>query len=106
MSNSKTSFAYRRRLSNVIKVASLLAALAFVTVVLEQPRLTASPSHPRATAEQGTRSALSQAATGERSDAAMRGDATTKAASESLPEYFPGQFAQPGGTVDQHPASF
>jgi hypothetical protein len=52
MSRSRPSVSRRRRLHTPIKIAALIAALAFVTVVLEQPRLTASPSRPRATAEQ------------------------------------------------------
>jgi hypothetical protein len=52
MSNSRRSYASRRRLLSTIKVAALIAGLGLVTVMLEQPPLTASPNPPRASVEQ------------------------------------------------------
>ena len=107
MSRSQLSFSTRRRLNTSIKVAALVAALAFVTVVLEQPRLTAASNHPQATAEQSLYPAQGRAAT----DLATEKAATAESrlppsASEYLPAYFPSQFAAPGGPVDTQPPTF
>jgi len=90
-----------RRLSTSIKVAALVAALGFVTVMIEHPRLTASPSSSVASVEQslywsdvgGTAMASSLSEPG--------------ASSESrLPTYFPSQFAPPNGEVESQPPTF
>jgi hypothetical protein len=65
-----------------IKVTALIAALGFVTVMLEQPRLTASPSYPR-TSEVAPLPAPDNAAT-----------------------YFPSRFPAPGGEVASLPPTF
>jgi hypothetical protein len=52
MSKPRRSYASRKRLLAAVKVAALLAALGFVTVILEQPGLTASPTRSRASLEQ------------------------------------------------------
>jgi hypothetical protein len=106
MSRSKLSFSNRRRLNTSIKVAALFSALAFVTVVLEQPRLTAAPNHPRASTEQGPYQASERVP----ADVATASAATTALSvpkpSESLPTFFPGQFAAPSGPVDTQPPTF
>ena len=52
MTHSRRSYASRRRLLASVKVAALLAALGFITVMLEQPGLIASPSNSRPSIEQ------------------------------------------------------
>jgi hypothetical protein len=52
MSHLRRSYTSKRRLHTAAKVTALIAALGFVTLMLEHPRLTAAPSHPRATIEQ------------------------------------------------------
>ena len=107
MSKPRRSFSSRKRLLASVKVAALLAALGFVTVMLEQPRLTASPSNPATSVEQSPyrtdaggapmiRSMSERAALGE----------SRLPASESLPAYLPGQFAPPGGEVEPQPPPF
>ena len=66
----------RRALNTTLKVAALVAALGFVTVMLEHPRLTAAPSMPDAGA------ALMNVT------------------------YFPSQFAPPSGEIEPLPATF
>ncbi|MDQ6917685.1 MAG: hypothetical protein M3023_07685 [Pseudomonadota bacterium] len=105
MRHSRLSFAKRRRLNTAIKVAALFAALAFVTVVLEQPRLTASPKQSQATVEQSLYSPQQQTMTA--ADPAAAGESIVRSsASEQLPVYFPGQFAPPRGEVEAQPPSF
>jgi hypothetical protein len=72
--------------------------------MLEQPRLTASPSNPRTSLEQlypsnagGAPMAMSEPAASAES---------RLPASESLPAYFPGQFAPPAGEVEPQPPTF
>jgi hypothetical protein len=106
MSKPRQSYSSRKRLLASVKVAALLAALGFVTVILEQPRLTASPTGPRTSLEQlypadadaapMTRSMSEPAATAK----------SPVAASEYLPTYFPSQFATPGGEVEPQPPTF
>ena len=109
MSKPRRSFSSRKRLLVSVKVAALLAALGFVTVMLEQPRLTASPSNPATSVEQSpyrtdaggapmTRSMSERAASGE--------SRLPASASESLPAYFPSQFTPPGGEVEPQPPTF
>ncbi|HWZ72253.1 MAG TPA: hypothetical protein VN326_12380 [Casimicrobiaceae bacterium] len=109
MSKPRRSYSSRKRLLTSVKVAALLAALGFVTVMLEQPRLTASPSNPAKSVEQSpyrtdaggapmTRSMSEQAAAGE--------SRLPVSASESPPTYFPGQFAPPSGEVEAQPPTF
>ena len=107
MSHSRLSFSKRRRLNTAIKVAALLAALAFVTVVLEQPHLTASPKQPRATVEQSYYSAPDQPPAAAMAELAKTGETRLPgSASEYPPSYFPGQFAPPRGEVEAQPPSF
>ncbi len=109
MSNPKQSYSSRRRLSASIKVAALIAALGFVTVMLEQPQLTASPSSPRTSIEQSLYPTDAGGApmTRSMSEPAASGKSRLPAsASEYLPAYFPGQFAPPGGGVEPQPATF
>ena len=109
MFKPRRSYSSRKRLLASVKVAALIAALGFVTVMLEQPRLTASPSNPGTAVEQSphrtdaggapmSRSALQSAASG---DSRLPGST-----SEHLPAYFPGQFAPPGGEVESQPPTF
>jgi hypothetical protein len=109
MSKPRRSYSSRKRLLASVKVAALLAALGFVTVILEQPRLTASPSKPGTSIEQSlyrtdpggapmSRSAPEAAASAEPSLPASTSD--------HLPAYFPGQFAPPGGEVEPQPPTF
>lgn len=98
MSKPRRPYSSRKRLLTSVKIAALLAALGFVTVMLEQPRLIASPSNP-ATSEQSPY----------RTDAAgapMSRSMSERAAAESLPAYFPGQFAPPGGEVEPQRPTF
>ena len=97
MSNPRRSYSSRKRLLASVKVAALLAALGFVTVVLEQPRLTASPTSPRTSLEQ-----LYPTDAG----GAPMTRSVSEPASEHLPTYFPGQFAPPGGEVEPQPPTF
>ena len=109
MSNPRRSFSSRRRLNASVKVAALIAALGFVTVMLEQPRLIASPSTPSTSIEQSLYSTDAGGATMTRSmsEPAASGESRLPAsASEYLPAYFPSQFAPPGGEVESQPATF
>jgi hypothetical protein len=90
-----------RRLNTSIKVAALVAALGFVTVMMEQPRLTASPSSSVASVEQSLY--WSDVA-----GAAMASSLSEPAAAgeSRLPTYFPSQFAPPNGEIDSQPPTF
>jgi len=89
----------RSRLNTSIKVAALVAALGFVTVMIEQPRLTASPTV--ASVEQS----LYWSDVG---GTAMASSLSEPAASSEsrLPTYFPSQFAPPNGEVESQPPTF
>jgi hypothetical protein len=112
-----------------IKVTALIAALGFVTVMLEQPRLTASPSHPGTSLEHRTHGAnaadarltISKASPGpslyptESADAPLNSKAEAAASgetpmpapsSENAAVYFPGRFAPPGGEISSLPPTF
>ena len=109
MSNPRRSYSSRKRLLASVKVAALLAALGFVTVMLEQPRLTASPRNPATSVEQSPYRTDAGGApmTRSMSERAPFGESRLPAsASESLPAYFPGQFAPPGGEVEPQPPTF
>jgi hypothetical protein len=69
----------RRALNTTLKVAALVAALGFVTVMLEHPRLTASPSMPTS---------------------------TDAGAALMNVTYFPSQFAPPSGEIEPQPTTF
>jgi len=84
MNRPRRSYGSRRRILTTIKVTALIAALGFVTVMLEQPRLTASPSHPR-TSEAAPLPAPSP---------------------DSAATYFPSRFPAPGGEVASLPPTF
>jgi hypothetical protein len=88
MSKPRPSYSSRKRLLASVKVAALLAALGFVTVVLEQPQLTASPTGPRTSLEQ------------------LYATDASAAPMTHLPTYFPSQFAPPGGEVEPQPPTF
>jgi hypothetical protein len=106
MSKPRRSYSSRKRLLASVKVAALLAALGFVTVVLEQPRLTASPTSPRASLEQ-LYPADAGGASVTRSVSEPPASAKSQlSASDHLPAYFPGQFAPPGGEVEPQPPTF
>lgn len=81
MTKPRRSYASRRRLLTTIKVAALIAALGFVTLMLEQPRLTASPSHPETSLQQPP-------------------------SSDNAAAYFPGRFAPPAGEIESQPPTF
>jgi hypothetical protein len=105
MSKPRRSYASRKQLLASVKIAALLAALGFVTVVLEQPRLTASPTSARTSLEQ----LYPTDAGGAPMTRSMSEPAAGKSqlpASEHLPAYFPGQFAPPGGEVEPQPPTF
>ncbi|HXL83276.1 MAG TPA: hypothetical protein VN989_04025 [Casimicrobiaceae bacterium] len=105
MSKPRRSYSSRKQLLASVKIAALLAALGFVTVVLEQPRLTASPTSPRTSLEQ----LYPTDAGGAPMTRSMSEPASVKSqlpASEHLPAYFPGQFAPPGGEVEPQPPTF
>ena len=106
MTNSKRSFASRRRLNTTLKVAALIGALGFVTLMLEQPRLTASPTRSVEQSLYQTGSAGTSAARSMSEPAASGATPLPESASEYLPAYFPRQFAPPGGEVDAQPPSF
>jgi hypothetical protein len=84
MYRPRRSYRSKKRLLTTIKVTALIAALGFVTVMLEQPRLTASPSHPR----------TSEAAP-------LPAQSTDNAAT-----YFPSLFPAPGGQAASEPPTF
>jgi len=108
MSKPRRSHSSRKQLLASVKIAALLAALGFVTVVLEQPRLIASPTSPRTSLEQlYPTDAGGAPMTRSMSERAPSGESRLPAsASESLPAYFPGQFAPPGGEVEPQPPTF
>ena len=81
MTKPRRSYASRKRMLMTIKVAALIAALGFVTVMLEQPRLTASPSQPETSLVQPP-------------------------SSEDTATYLPGRFPAPGGEMEPHPPTF
>ena len=107
MTNSRRSYASRRRLLASVKVAALLAALGFITVILEQPGLIASPSNSRTSIEQSMYPTDSGGAVMARS--ASEPAATVESrlpAADDLPTYFPRRFAAPGGEVESLPPTF
>lgn len=107
MSHSKLSFAKRRRLNTAIKAAALVAALAFVTVVLEEPRLTASPKQPRETAERSLNAGRDQAKGAATAEPERAGESMARAsASEQSSLFIPGQLGPPRGEVEAQPPSF
>jgi hypothetical protein len=103
MSKPRRSYSSRKRLLASVKIAAVVAVLGFVTVVLEQPRLTASPSNPETSVQQSPYGTDAGAAA--LSEPATRGGSRLPA-SESLPVYFPSQFAPPRGEVEPQPATF
>jgi hypothetical protein len=83
-----------------IKVTALIAALGFVTVMLEQPRLTASPSQTRTSLEQ--RMVPTNSA-----EAPLNGSKPLPApSSDNEASYFPSRFPAPGGEVASQPPTF
>ena len=107
MTKSRRSYASRRRLLASVKVAALLAALGFITVMLEQPGLIASPSHPKTSIEQSMYPTDSGGAGMARSMSEPAASVELRLpASESLPTYFPGRFAPPSGEVESLPPTF
>ena len=68
-----------KALNTTVKVAALIVALGFVTLMLEQPRLTASPTMP---------------------------SSTDAGAALMNVTYFPSQFAPPSGEIEPQPATF
>jgi hypothetical protein len=107
MTSSRRSYASRRRLLASVKVAALLAALGFITVVLEQPGLIASPSYSRASLEQSMYATESGSAVMPHSMSQPAASAESRLpAADDLPTYFPGRFAPPGGEVESLPPTF
>ena len=104
MSNSTLSYASRRRLSTMTKVAALVAALGFVTVMLERPQVTSSPRRSSTAIEQSIQATDAAAAAPSRfaSDEAL----TSGPATKHLPAYFPGQFPLPDGTIEPQTTGF
>jgi hypothetical protein len=107
MYKPRRSYSSRKRLLASVKVAALLAALGFVTVILEQPGLTASPTSSRASLEQlYPTDAGSAPMTRSLSEPAASEKSQLPASEPPLPAYFPGQFAPPGGEVEPLPPTF
>ena len=107
MTKSRRSYSSRRRLLASVKVAALLAALGFITVILEQPGLIASPSHSRMSIEQSMYPTDSVGAVMTRpvSEPAASVESRLQVA-DDLPTYFPRRFAAPGGEVDSLPPTY
>ena len=105
MYKPRRSYSSRKRLLASVKVAALLAALGFVTVILEQPGLTASPTSSRTSLEQLHRADAGSAPMS-RSMSEPASEKSQLPASEPLPAYFPGQFAPPAGEVEPLPPTF
>lgn len=102
MSNSTRSHTRRSRMSTMAKVAALIAALGFVTIMLERPQLTASPKRSNATIEQSI-----QASVDARAPSSFASDGSqSSTAQQRLPSYFPGQFPLPDGTIEPQPVGF
>jgi hypothetical protein len=90
-----------------VKVAALLAALGFITVMLEQPGLIASPSNSRPSIAQSMYPTDSGGAVMPRSVSEQATSVEPRLpASDSLPTYFPSRFAPPGGEVESLPPTF
>jgi hypothetical protein len=90
-----------------VKVAALLAALGFITVMLEQPGLIASPSNSRPSIAQSMYPTDSGGAVMPRSVSEQAASVEPRLpASDSLPTYFPSRFAPPGGEVESLPPTF
>ncbi|MDQ6922530.1 MAG: hypothetical protein M3Z74_00050 [Pseudomonadota bacterium] len=106
MTNSRRSYSSRRRLLASVKVAALLAALGFITVILEQPGLIASPSNSRTSIEQSMYQADSGGAVATRSVAEPAASESRLPTPDDLPTYFPGRFAPPAGEVELLPPTF
>jgi uncharacterized membrane protein len=107
MSHSRRSYTSRRRLQTTAKIAALIAALGFVTAMLEQPRLTASPSRASVTVEDSLETSVPGTAASAVSEAAATDETPLPAsASERLPAYFPGQFSLPDRAIEPQPIGF
>jgi hypothetical protein len=81
MTKPRRSYTSTKRLLTTIKVAALIAALGFVVVMLEQPQLTASTTHPATSLVQPS-------------------------SSQDGATYFPGQFGPPAGEIESQPPTF
>ena len=107
MTHSRRSYASRRRLLASVKVAALLAALGFITVILEQPGLIASPSNSRASIEQSMYPTDSGGAAMTRSVSEPAASVESRLpAADYQPTYFPGRFTPPSGEVESLPPTF
>jgi hypothetical protein len=107
MNHSRRTYSSRRRLLASVKVAALLAALGFITVMLEQPGLIASPGKSRTSIEQGMYPTDSGGAATTRSVPEPAASVEPRLpAADYLPTYFPGRFAPPGGEVESLPPTF
>jgi hypothetical protein len=107
MTNSRRSYASRRRLLASVKVAALLAALGFITVILEQPGLIASPSHPKTSIEQSMSPTDSGGAGSTRTMSEPAASVESRLpAADYQPTYIPRRFAPPGGEVESLPPTF
>ena len=106
MYKPRRSYASRKRLLASVKVAALLAALGFVTVILEQPGLTASPTSSRTSLEQLHPTDAGSAPMSRSMSEPEASEKSQLPASEPLPAYFPGQFAPPAGEIEPLPPTF
>jgi hypothetical protein len=106
MTNSRRSYSSRRRLLATVKVAALLAALGFITVILEQPGLIASPSNSRTSIEQSMYPTDSGGAVTTRSVSEPAASVESRLPAADAPTYFPRRFAPPGGEVESLPPTF
>ena len=103
MSNFTRSQTSRTSISTMAKVAALIAALGFVTLMLERPQLTASPRRASATMEQSIQMQRCRRSAGRFTSDESQSSTT---AQQPLPAYFPGQFSLPDGTIEQQPTGF
>jgi len=89
-------------LHTAAKVTALIAALALVTLMLEHPRLTASPTHPRATIEQSLEAVDSGEAPMARFEARPAGPLESRVPSppSDPPADFSWRSALPSGEVE------
>jgi hypothetical protein len=102
MSHLRRSYT-KKRLHTAAKVTALIAALGFVTLMLEHPRLTAAPSHPRATIEQNLEAIDSGEASMTRFEARPAGPLESRlplSASENPPADFSWRSVLPSGEIE------
>lgn len=96
------------RLGASFKVAVIVAALGFVALAVEQPRLAAAPANAKANdASLYLTDPVGSPMLSRPSQPAATAQSQLPAtASESLPAYFPSQFAPPSGDIEPQPPTF